>query len=377
MKSVKRAIAIIVVLFIGLKYSPYGYIIKGVKGAYFDGHSSAHIYDRKHFDQREMPVFNPQPLAEASYERTLDSEVAEVLESFDTKGLVVIEKDSIVYENYWDEHSATTISNSFSSAKTVITLLVQIAIQDGYIGSWDDLLTQYIPEYEVPAGVAVPTLRHLSTMTAGLQARENYKNPFNKTTAKLYYGSNVEKVALGIAPGKNPTGEVYEYQSAATQLLTIALSRAVGESISSFANRELFAKVGFESQATWHLDQEQGLELGFCCLNASVRDFAKLGQLTLHHGYINGQPVIDSAFIAMATQGYKSPYYGHSFWIYPAPHNHIYGFRGMLGQDIMVDATHDRVIMRVGQQRGKKTIGDFNEVEAALLKQVDLWDAAN
>ena len=373
MKTAKRVVAIVVVLFLALKYSPYSYLIRGVQGAYLDGHKSAHIYDRSHFDQREMPVFNAVTLPEGSYTLELSPETRTALESYDTKGLIVLEKDSVVLEEYWDDHDASTISNSFSTAKTVITLLIQIAIQDGYIDSWDDPITKYIPEYEIPEGVAEPTLRHFSTMTAGMQIKENYNDPFSKT-AKLYYGDNAEATALSVPPGKHPTGEVYEYQSAQTQVLTIALSRAVGESVSSFANRELFAKVGFEVPATWHLDRADGLELGFCCLNVSVRDFAKLGQFILHDGKINGQPVVDSAFIAMASQGYKSPYYGHSFWIYPEPHNHVFGFRGMLGQDILIDRAHQRVVMRVGQRDGGKYHADFNKVEEALLLQMDLWN---
>ncbi|MGB0311421.1 MAG: serine hydrolase domain-containing protein [Schleiferiaceae bacterium] len=373
MKTAKRVVAIVVVLFLALKYSPYSYLIRGVQGAYLDGHKSAHIYDRSHFDQREMPVLNAVTLPEGSYTLELSPDTRTALESYDTKGLIVLEKDSVVLEEYWDDHDASTISNSFSTAKTVITLLIQIAIQDGYIDSWDDPITKYIPEYEIPEGVAEPTLRHFSTMTAGMQIKENYNDPFSKT-AKLYYGDHSEATALSVPPGKNPAGEVYEYQSAQTQVLTIALSRAVGESVSSFANRELFAKVGFEVPATWHLDRADGLELGFCCLNVSVRDFAKLGQFILHDGKINGQPVVDSAFIAMASQGYKSPYYGHSFWIYPEPHNHVIGFRGMLGQDILIDRPHQRVVMRVGQRDGGKYNADFNKVEEALLLQMDLWN---
>jgi CubicO group peptidase (beta-lactamase class C family) len=373
MKTAKRVVAIVVVLFLALKYSPYSYLIRGVQGAYLDGHKSAHIYDRSHFDQREMPVLNAVTLPEGSYTLELSPDTRTALESYDTKGLIVLEKDSVVLEEYWDDHDASTISNSFSTAKTVITLLIQIAIQDGYIDSWDDPITKYIPEYEIPEGVAEPTLRHFSTMTAGMQIKENYNDPFSKT-AKLYYGDHSEATALSVPPGKNPAGEVYEYQSAQTQVLTIALSRAVGESVSSFANRELFAKVGFEVPATWHLDRADGLELGFCCLNVSVRDFAKLGQFILHDGKINGQSVVDSAFIAMASQGYKSPYYGHSFWIYPEPHNHVFGFRGMLGQDILIDRPHQRVVMRVGQRDGGKYNADFNKVEEALLLQMDLWN---
>jgi CubicO group peptidase (beta-lactamase class C family) len=265
------------------------------------------------------------------------------------------------------------MSNSFSMAKSIITMLVQIAVQDGYIDSWDDPITKYIPEYEIPEGIAEPTLRHFSTMTAGMQIKENYKAPFSKT-AKLYYGDNVIETALSISVGKHPAGEVFEYQSAQTQILTIALSRAVGESISSYANRELFAKAGFESAATWHLDQAEGLELGFCCVNASVRDYAKLGQLVLHHGNIDGQSVVDSSFLAMASAGYRSPEYGHGFWIYPEPHQNVFAFRGMLGQHIIVDPVHNRIVVRVGHQSGGKFAKEFNLLETTLLAQMDRWD---
>src|SRR5210317_1478101 len=309
MKTAKRVLSVLIILFLALKFSPYGYLIKGVKGAYFDGHTSAHIYDRKHFDQREIPVFNATPLpVSKTTKRVLDAETREKMEIYKTAGLLVVEQDEIVLEEYWNAHEPSTMSNSFSMAKSIITMLVQIAVQDGYIDSWDDPITKYIPEYESPEGIAEPTLRHFSTMTAGMQIIENYKAPFSKT-AKLYYGDNVIETALSIPVGKHPTGEVYEYQSAQTQVLTVALSRAVGESISSYANRELFAKVGFETAATWHLDQKGGLELGFCCLNASTRDFAKLGQLVLHHGKVNGHGIIDSTFLHTASQPYRSAVY--------------------------------------------------------------------
>jgi CubicO group peptidase (beta-lactamase class C family) len=109
-------------------------------------------------------------------------------------------------------------------------------------------------------------------------------------------------------------------------------------------------------------------------LNVSVRDFAKLGQFVIHDGKINGHSVVDSAFIAIASQGYKSPYYGHSFWIYPEPHDNVFGFRGMLGQDILVDRTHKRVVMRVGQGDGGRYEKHFNKSEEALLHQMDLWN---
>ena len=372
MKTAFIVLVISIILFFSLKISPYGYLIKGVKGAYFDGHTSAHIYDRKHFSQREIPSLNPQPFQYAEEKWSLNTQTREALEGFDTRGLVVLKDHKVVLEEYWEDHNAQTISNSFSVAKSIITLLVQIAIQDGYIGSWDEPITQYIPEYKIPEGVSIPTLRHFSTMTAGMQIKEDYKNPFSKT-AKLYYHDDVAEVVLSTPPGKFEAGTEWEYQSACTQMLGIALTRAVSESISSYANRELFTKLGFETDATWHLDHEGGIELAFSSLNAATLDFAKIGQFALNHGRVGEFEVVDSTFLSMAVQGFKSPRYGHGYWIYPETQGKIYGSRGMLGQIIMVVPEHNLVVARTGQTSGPKWIEDFNQVEKTLLEQVNEW----
>ena len=315
---------------------------------------------------------NPQPFQHAEEKWSLNTQTREALEGFDTRGLVVLKDHKVVLEEYWEDHNAQTISNSFSVAKSIITLLVQIAIQDGYIGSWDEPITQYIPEYKIPEGVSIPTLRHFSTMTAGMHIKEDYKNPFSKT-AKLYYHDDVAEVVLSTPPGKFEAGTEWEYQSACTQMLGIALTRAVSESISSYANRELFTKLGFETDATWHLDHEGGIELAFSSLNAATLDLAKIGQFALNHGRVGEFEVVDSTFLTMAVQGFKSPRYGHGYWIYPETQGKIYGSRGMLGQIIMVVPEHNLVVARTGQTSGPKWIEDFNQVEKTLLEQVNEW----
>ena len=373
MKKTTRILGVIILLLLGLRYlTPYGYLFKGIRGSYLTGHTSAHIYDRDIFDQREMPTLHPQELTVSSESVSLDEQGRKALEDRQSTGLVVLKGGDVILEEYWEDHTATTLSNSFSTAKTVITLLTQIAVQDGYIDSWDDPITKYIPEYEIPEGVSVPTLRHFSTMTAGMQIEENYKDPFNKTAA-LYYSDDVMSTALSIPVGKFEAGTQWEYQSSCTQILTIALSKAVGESISSFANRELFNKVGFETSSTWHLDREGGLELGYCCLNAATRDFAKLGQLVLDHGSVDGHQIIDSAFVAAAVQGYRSEYYGHSFWVYPDSNGEVYGFRGLHGQDVMIFPKYDVVVTRTGHSAGARWVNDFRELEKDIIAQVERW----
>src|SRR5690606_10683600 len=192
------------------------------------------------------------------------------------------------------------------------TMLVQCAIQEGKIESWDQKVTDFFPEMK-GAFASELTLRHLSTMTAGLDFNESYSNPFD-ITAKTYYGDDVcklmqEKVGVVSKPGD------YEYQSGATQWLGMALSKATGKTLSDYASEKLWKPLGAEQTAYWHLDSKGGNELAFCCFNSNARDFARFGLLMLHQGYFNGKQILDSAFVAMATQPYAAPYYGHSFWI--------------------------------------------------------------
>lgn len=369
-KKVTRILGALVVLLLLVKFSGFGYLVRGIRATYLAGHSTANIYDYKYYDLRSMPPVQPLPFPVGSEAFALDESTLGELEATQTASLLVLHKDSVVLERYWGEHDETAVGNSFSMAKTVITLLVQIAIQDGYINSWDDPVINYVPELQGGEERERLTLRHLSAMTAGLDITENYKKPWAKL-AKYYYGSNVLETTLSTGTGKFEPGSEFEYQSASTQLLTLVLSRAVQESVSGYANRELFSKVGFESEAFWHLDQQDGLELGFCCLNATTRDFAKLGNLVLHDGYQGEHAILDSSFLYSATRPMKSAAYGQSFWIYQN-NPHIFAFRGLLGQLIIIDASNDLVVVRTGQKDGPKE-GYFHHIERVLLEQMAQW----
>ena len=118
MKILKRTVAVIVVLLLAVKLSPYEYLIKGVKNTYLKGYTSAHLYDREYFDQREIPVVLPKKLAVSdSVSLTIDDELRGPLERVGTKGMLVLQNDEIVYEEYWDQHDTAAVSNSFSTAK--------------------------------------------------------------------------------------------------------------------------------------------------------------------------------------------------------------------------------------------------------------------
>lgn len=372
MKKATRIVGALVVLLIVTRVAGLGYLGRAIKATYLAGHTTANIYDAKHYDLRTMEPMNPIPLQQATGAKAVvPEELRTFLEETESASLLILKNGEVVLEEYYNEHGAEVVGNSFSMAKSVITLLTQIAIQDGYIGSWDDPVTQWVPELPVPEGMSAPTLRHLSTMTSGLLTEENYKKPWAKL-AKYYYGNDVVDATVTTPSGKYEPGTEWEYLSASTQLLTLALSRAVGESISSYANRELFSKVGFESTAYWHLDREGGLELGFCCINATTHDFAKLGLFMQNYGKVNGQVVVDSTFIHESTHPFLVPQYGYSFWLYDFADRPIYAFRGLLGQLILVDQERDLVVVRTGQNPGKK-MGHFWELDHVMYNALQNW----
>jgi CubicO group peptidase (beta-lactamase class C family) len=109
-------------------------------------------------------------------------------------------------------------------------------------------------------------------MTSGMDWDENYYSPFS-ATPKLYYGSNNEKFVLEQTYKQKP-GEAYYYSSASTQLLTLLLKRAIKTSnlsLSGYLSEWLWKPIGMNDDALWHTD-EQGLELGYCCISTNVEN---------------------------------------------------------------------------------------------------------
>ncbi len=344
------------VIFSALVYlSPYRYLIKGISLTYLKGEKSANYLDWKDFDLRKMQN-NPDKIYKIptkTYAKTngLDKKLLDMLTNTNSGSYIVVKNDTIVSEHYFNGITDSSQTNSFSMAKTITTLLVQKAIQDKLIGSWDDKVIDYLPWLKGEFAKDL-TLRNLSTMTAGLDWDENYLSPFS-VTAKAYYSNDVEAVMKTVAVTKKP-GENFHYQSGTTQLLGFVLKKALDKSgkyksVSEFAQVNLWNKIGAEYPAFWSLDAENGKELTYCCFDATTRDFAKLGQLVLHHGKSAwGESIIDSTFLDLAQKPFKSANYGHSFWIGEVDGIKFPYFQGLKGQYIAIVKNENAVIVRTG-----------------------------
>ena len=371
--NVFKWIAVIVAFLVAVAYfSGNQFLLKGVWAAYLHGNTSATISDAKFFDTRtvEAGTATPWKQAEDYNKSDLSERLRTSLEKNRSVAFLIAQHGEVTYEEYWDGYGEGSQSNSFSMAKSITTMLVQCAIQDGFIESWDAKAIEFLPELKGEYADEL-TLRNLSTMTAGLDFNEHYTNPFD-ITAKLYYGSDVEKLMLENVPVIDKPSS-YEYQSGATQLLGLALMKATGKSMAEYASEKLWKPLGASHAAEWHLDTEDGKELAFCCFNSNARDFARFGQMMLQDGNYNGEQILDSSFIAMATVPYVEPFYGHSFWMTDDYGTHIFYQRGILGQYIIVIPEYDLVVVRLGHQREgndhNHTV-DFRVIVEEVLKKI-------
>jgi len=340
------------------------YIIRGIKLTYLKGEKTANIDDYAEFDNNIILAGHPQPWAKHPLynQIPLTDTLQNELERYKSIGFMVAKNGEILWEQYWDDYSDESLTNSFSMSKSVVTMLLGKAIEQGYIKSMDQPITDFLPEYKDNQFAQKCTVGDLSAMTSGYDWEEDYYFPLNPT-AKAYYGSNIEKQILSREFIEEP-GQKFNYLSADTQLLAIILQRAVGVSISQYLQEEFWQPMGMEKDAYWSKDRADGMEKAYCCLNSNVRDFGKFGQLLLQNGNWNGKQILDSAFVQkMVTPNYKAfdkdepAEYGYSIWTDYTHQPQFYGLMGHLGQRVIVVPSEDLVIVRLGHQKDNREMG--------------------
>ena len=218
-KITSRFSLVFALLILFLKFSGNGYLIKGIWASYLHGKTSASIDDAKFFETNTVKsrhATSTWPLHKNYNQKALSLELTNTLEKTKSVAFLVIQNDSVIQEKYWNGYTDSSLSNSFSMAKSITTLLCQIAIQKGILLGWDQKVIGIFPTLK---GVHASELElwHLSTMSSGLDWNEKYTNPFN-VTAKAYYGEDVKTLLLSL-PVINEPGKTFNYQSGSTQLL--------------------------------------------------------------------------------------------------------------------------------------------------------------
>ncbi len=335
------------------------YLYKGVYFTYLSGETSPTIYDKDKFHSSTLQASRksePWALHPKFGTLKLPADERKYIEQLGTRSLLVFKGDSLLYEEYWDEHNQSTVSNSFSAAKTVISMLIGIAIEEGHIKSLDDPASRYLPEFS-GKGKEKITIRHLLMMASGLDWEESASDPLSEN-AESYYGSDL----WGLVHRQQvvgPPGKAFVYQSGNSQILGFILEKATKQDLTVYADKKLWQPMGAESDAFWSLDKENGDEKAFCCLYSTSRDFARLGKLINNGGSWNGKQLIPAWYFAemiknpeMETEEHvPNTRYGLHIWTFLGGPNPAYYCRGIHGQYIISIPAEDLVIVRTGRKR--------------------------
>ena len=344
------------------------------------------ITDHRHFDNAPLArAATPSPLPAAPaalrWPGGLDNAAAEAdLAAHGTVALLVARRGQVIHERYFNGYAADSLATSFSMAKSVVSVLLGIAIDDGRIAGVDDPITRYLPELLAndPRFGRI-TLRHLLLMRSGIQFDEGYRSPFTEA-ARFYLSPDLRREVARLRIEGQPD-QAYAYKSGDTQLLGLAVERAVGQPLAQFAQQRLWQPLGAAHDASWSLDSAgSGVARAFCCLNARAVDYLRFGLMVLGEGQWNGQRIVSAQWLRDSTAAQsgrpgssdadqrnierpgapQAAFYGWQWRRRPLagsqplqPGGMVYA-QGLHGQFLLIDPATQTVVLRLGQRTGAR-----------------------
>lgn len=253
-------------------------------------------------------------------------------------GMVIRKDGETVYENYYNGCTADNRIHVFSVTKSILSILIGIALDKGYIESVDQKVLEFYPEYTVKRGektIQNITLRNLLTMTAP------YKYKFNPYT-KYFTSTDWVKFSLDKLGGRGTIGKFRYAPIVGPDILSGILVKATGQSVFDFAKESLFGPLGItvERTITFQSKEEQmafydatdlsvwvasptGVNAAGWGLTLSPVDMAKIGQLLLNGGMWDGKRIVSEKWITESTSE-------HSRW---EQQNLPYGYLWWIGED--------------------------------------------
>jgi CubicO group peptidase (beta-lactamase class C family) len=304
----------------------------------------------------------PAPLRRAANEATatyIYDGVGQTLDSYlahqPVTGLLIARDDTILFEHYQYGRTDRDRVLSQSMAKTVTAMLLGIAVSEGRIRSIDETVATYVPELAGTAYGETP-IRALLHMASGVAFSETYDgaDDIAKLGRALFVGAEPATAALAQFDRREvPPGTRFHYASSETEVLGLVVQRATGQSLASYLQRRVWQPMGAEAEARWVTDRD-GKEVGYCCFNATLRDWARFALVLAHDGAWNGRQIIPRQWVMDATS-VEAPYlaarsqggygYGYQVWLVPGG-GRQFALLGIHGQTILVDPASHLVLVQ-------------------------------
>lgn len=287
------------------------------------------------------------------------------LNQSDTAAFLILQDGAVRFEDYWLTGGRDVQWISWSVAKSFVSALVGIAMDEGHIASIDDIVSDYVPELK-GSGYEGVSLRAVLEMSSGVSWNEDYSDPgsdINRFGAAIAGGGSLLEFVSGMAGECAPRTQC-QYNSADTQVLGHMLIAATGRTIADYMQEKLYTPLGMESRGYWLLDRD-GVEMTFGGLNLTARDYAKLGELFRLGGSWNGQQLVPADWVTASTTsdadhlaygkvtvgGHVFPFsYGYQWWI-PRGDRDEFSAVGVYNQFIYVDPSRNATVVKLSANR--------------------------
>ncbi|MBW1849354.1 MAG: serine hydrolase [Deltaproteobacteria bacterium] len=305
------------------------------------------------------------------------NKIADWIDRTDTTGLLVIKDGVVAFEKYYDGNEKSTRWISMSVAKSFVSFLIGVALEEGKIKSLQDPVDRYAPNLK-GSGYESVSLKNVLQMSSGVRFTEDYgdlKSDIVRLVASFTSGSLNEFV--GNLQNEQKPGTFNKYVSADTQVLGMVLAGATKKSLTDYMQEKLWSRLGAEYDAEW-LTDPTGTEMAFGGLNATLRDYARFGLLYLNRGInFKGEQLVSARWVKASVTpdaphlmpGKDNPNsswpmgYGYQWWIPENPEGDFTAI-GIYGQFIYVHPKYNVVIAKTSAYVDYNNTGDEMEFES-------------
>lgn len=278
--------------------------------------------------------------------------------------LIVLKDGQMVYEDYYLDTKPDELRISWSVAKSFISALVGVLLEEGAIASIDDPVIKYAPSLKGSAYERA-TLRNVLQMSSGVAFDEDYldkSSDINRMGREIALGGSLDDFAAGIKENFAEPGTVMQYVSIDTHVIGMVVRGSTGRTVIDLLSEKIIKPLGLEKQPLYITDGA-GVAFVLGGLNLTTRDYARFGQMIVQDGFYNGRQIVPKAWLRASTvvsantkEGDRK--YGYQWWIpaQGATEGEFYA-HGIYGQYIYINRPLGVVIVSNAADRGFKDKG--------------------
>ncbi len=308
-------------------------------------------------------------------EPTLPAAVDDWIKDRTVTALVVLKDGAVVYENYFQGTERDDRRISWSVAKSFLSALVGVLIDEGKIASIDDPVTKYAPSLKGGAYDGA-TLRHVLNMASGVTFDEDYldqSSDINRMGRVLALGGKMDDFAAGLDQTFAAPGETWQYVSIDTHVVGMVVRGATNQPIAELLSEKIIAPLGLEF-APYYVTDGVGTAFVLGGLNLTTRDYARFGQMFAQKGEWQGKQIVPAAWVEASTTASAqtepgSIGYGLQWWVPQGAAAGEYMARGIYGQYIYIDTARNVVIATNAADRRFRDAG-VSDQNIAIFREI-------